>query len=98
MGHVTDTYNDIESLGIEFLRNKYADSGLGIRRKTQLDEYEKMRIVARAMGVDPDKAINKEAFLKPHRTILDPQQQKQEKIDILANAIRESLLSTISVD
>jgi hypothetical protein len=98
MGHQTSTYHDIENLGVEFLRNKYSNSGLGIRRKTQLDEYEKMRIVARSMGLDPDKAINKEAFLKPHRTILDPQQQKQEKIDILAKAIRESILDQIRIN
>ncbi len=31
MGHVTDTYNSIQSLGIEKLRQEYAASGLSIR-------------------------------------------------------------------
>jgi len=33
MGHTVDTYHDIESLGIDKLRNIYASSGLCIRQK-----------------------------------------------------------------
>ncbi len=54
-----------------------------------------MKTLAKALGINPEKVLNKEAFLKPHRTILDPQQQKQEKIDKLAKAIKESLIQSM---
>ena len=31
MGHTVDTYHDIQSKGIEFLRNVYASAGLSIK-------------------------------------------------------------------
>ena len=96
MGHQTSTYHDIENLGTEFLRNKYAMSGLSIKPKTQFDEYEKMRTLALALGMNPNHVINKDGFTKLHRTILDPNQQKQEKIAILSKAIREVVLTSIS--
>ena len=34
MGHTIDTYEDVQSLGIETLRNLYASAGLAIRPKT----------------------------------------------------------------
>ena len=96
MGHQTSTYHDIESLGKETLRNHYATSGLSIKPKTQFDEYEKMATLARALNLDPNKVINKEAMLKPHRTILDPHQLKQEKIAILSKAVKETLLESVA--
>jgi hypothetical protein len=38
MGHTIDTYHDIQSLGIDRLRNAYAASGLAIRSKTQVSK------------------------------------------------------------
>ena len=34
MGHTIDTYEDVQSLGIETLRNLYTTAGLAIRPKT----------------------------------------------------------------
>ena len=35
MGHTVDTYEDVQSLGVETLRNLYTTAGLAIRPKTQ---------------------------------------------------------------
>lgn len=48
MGHTVDTYHDIESLGIDKLRNAYTASGLAIRRKTQVSKVEALKKIIRA--------------------------------------------------
>jgi len=45
MGHVTDTYNNMMSVGVEYLRNLYANSGLGIKPKTKLNKIEMLKEV-----------------------------------------------------
>jgi len=37
MRHVTDTYDDVQSLGVEKLRNAYAAGDLRIRAKTKVE-------------------------------------------------------------
>lgn len=49
MGHTVDTYHDIESKGIEFLRNVYASAGLSTKPKVQTSKIEMVKeVIARA--------------------------------------------------
>ena len=43
MGHTVDTYHDIQSIGIDKLRNVYASSGLSIRKKTQISKIDTLK-------------------------------------------------------
>lgn len=95
MGHQTSTYHDIEGLGIEKLRNSYATAGLSIKPKTQFDKLDMVKALVESLGMNPDKIISKEAMLKPHRTIIDPQKRKQEQIELLSNKLREALTQPI---
>ncbi len=43
MGHTIDTYEDVQSLGIETLRNMYTAAGLVIRQKTQVNKIAQIK-------------------------------------------------------
>ena len=54
MGHTIDTYHDVQSKGVEFLRGIYASKDFGIRPKPKLSLFEQMKVMCRGMGIDPD--------------------------------------------
>ncbi len=91
MGHVVDTYHDIQMKGPEFLRGIYAASGLGIKPKTQLSKIEMLKEVARAWGLDPEKILTKEAQAFPHRTYASPLERDEDHGRTLAEALRETV-------
>src|SRR5665647_1413719 len=62
MGHTVDTYHDIQSLGIDTLRNAYAASGLAIRRKTQVNKVEALKEIIRAWGMNPEQMLTRDAL------------------------------------
>ena len=45
MGHTVDTYHDIQSLGIDRLRQTYASADLKIRARTKLSNIELIKEV-----------------------------------------------------
>ena len=95
MGHVTDTYNDIESVGIEYLRELYRNSGLSIRPHTKLNKIETLKGVILALGLDPNEVLSREAMVKPHRTIIDPTQRQDSDFRILSKTIRKTLIDEL---
>ena len=50
MGKTIDTYEDVQSLGIETLRNLYVSAGLAIRPKTQANRIEQLKRNNQSMG------------------------------------------------
>ncbi len=76
--HLTDRYNDIQSLGIEFLHNIYAKGDLRIRPQTSLTTSDFRRKVLEAMGVDPTKAISQDSLTEPHRIHATPEEREKE--------------------
>lgn len=65
MSHVTDTYNDVQALGVEHLRQLYAAARLSIR-PSQEDSLTKTLVnLLRAAGKDPEKYLRKEAQQNP---------------------------------
>jgi len=95
MGHTISTYHDIQMKGVEFLRNVYASSGLSIRPKTQLNKIEMLKALAMSLGLEPDKVLSKEALSKPHRTLIDPQSQEDDQINVLTIAIKNTILNEL---
>jgi hypothetical protein len=84
MGHVVDTYHDIQSKGVEFLRNIYAKSGLSIRPQSKLDI---MKEFARAQGLDPEKILVEKAFSDPMMAYVDPRRQELADMEHLSKAV-----------
>ena len=95
MGHVTDTYNDIESVGIEHLRDLYRNSGMSIRPQTKVDKLEMLKVLAETLGLNPNEVLIREAMVKPHRTIIDPTQRQDSDFRILSKTIRKTLIDEL---
>jgi site-specific recombinase XerD len=95
MGHTIDTYHDVQSKGVEFLRGIYAARDFGIRPRPKLSVFEQMKVICRGMGIDPDKALVQEAFAEPHRAIISSEDMEARQIQALSSAIKEKLKDEI---
>ena len=62
MGHIPDTYNDIQSNGIEFLRNVYQAAGLSIRPKVKVSKVDALKEIIRAWGMNPEQLLTRQAL------------------------------------
>jgi len=89
MGHKISTYNDIQMKGIDFLRNLYVSSGLSIRPKTKLSKVDQLKMFAESLGLNPDEVLSREAMIRPHRTVIDPE---QNKIEVLNQALKQAII------
>lgn len=59
MGHVTTTYNDMQMLGVEFLRNIYAAAGLSIRPKTKVNRIDMIKEMIRSLGMNSEQVLSR---------------------------------------
>jgi hypothetical protein len=91
MGHVVDTYHDVQMKGVEFLRNIYAASNLCIKPKTQLSRLEMLKQFAQTLGIPPESVLVKEVQATPHRTYVSGSERAEESSRVLAEAIRREL-------
>ena len=57
MGKTIDTYEDVQSLGIETLRNLYQSAGLAIRPKTQVNRIEQLKEIRLSQDSFYEKAF-----------------------------------------
>jgi len=89
MGHTVDTYHDIQSKGIEFLRNVYATAGLSIAPKPKGWELDALKAFARGLGLEPEKVLTQAAFAEPHRAYATPEDHEQAQTRALSIAIKE---------
>lgn len=96
MGHVTDTYNQVQSLGIEKQRQEYSASGLSIKPRTQATRLETIKEVLRAIGEDPDKILTREALTEPAISIA-PEQYENHHTQILQERLQHILQTRQSI-
>jgi hypothetical protein len=96
MGHTVDTYHDIQSKGVEFLRNIYATSGLSIAPKSKGWELDALKAFARGLGLEPEKVLTKVAFAEPHRIYVTNQDREQGQTRTLSLAIKELIKKELS--
>ena len=89
MGHLTDIYNDIQSKGIDFLRNVYSASGLSIRPKTKINKIDALKEIIRAYGMSPEQVLTREALNQPARTQINPDEYENTQLQTLGKALRE---------
>lgn len=89
MGHTVDTYHDIQSKGIEFLRNVYATAGLSIAPKRKGWELDALKAFARGLGLEPEKVLTQAAFAEPHRAYTSSEDREQAQTRALSIAIKE---------
>jgi len=98
MGHTVDTYHDIQSLGVEKLRNIYAASGLAIRSKTKVSKIEVIKEYIRALGVNPEEILTREALSRPARAYIGSQEREDLQLRALSQALKEALKRELLTD
>jgi hypothetical protein len=87
MGHTIDTYHDIQSIGIDKLRNVYAAAGLSIRPKTQVSKVEALKEIIRAWGMNPEQVLARDALAEGATTHKEDLETHQ--LTVLANQIKQ---------
>jgi hypothetical protein len=88
MGHTVDTYHDIQSIGVDRLRNAYAASGLAIRRKTQVSKLEALKEIIRAWGMNPEQLLSRDALAEGAITHRNAEDLENRQLTILSNQLR----------
>jgi len=94
LGHVSDTYNQVQSLGVEKLRQVYANAGLSIRPRTHVSKIEALKEMVRSMGMNPEQVLNSEALTNPAATIHDTESLLDHQTQVLSTTLRELLQAT----
>jgi site-specific recombinase XerD len=95
MGHTINTYEDVQSLGTETLRNLYASAGLAIRPKTQVNRIEQLKEIIRAWGGNPEEILSRDALLRGNHTETQDQTQNHQ-LSILAENIRQIIRKEVT--
>ena len=97
MGHTVDTYHDIESLGIDKLRNICASSGLCIRQKTQTNKVEALKEIIRAWGDNPEKYLTRDALSEGAITHKTDEELENHQLKILSNQLKQLIRQEVTV-
>jgi hypothetical protein len=98
MGHTIDTYDDVQSKGIEFLRKIYATAELRIRPAPKLSPLAQLKVFAIGLGLDPDKLILDGSFVEAHRTIVSSEEMENTQVQILSSAIKDAIKQEVLQD
>ena len=91
MGHTVDTYHDIQSKGVEFLRGLYTNAGLRTRPKGSLTPKDQLRLMARGFGLSPEEAAQLLTSSEPHRSFMTQEEREGHEIKVLCDAITERI-------
>src|SRR5208283_5522771 len=95
MGKTIDTYEDVQSLGINTLRNLYISAGLQIRPKTQQNRIEQLKEIIRAWGDNPEEVLSKDALLRGNITETS-EQNTTHQLSILAEQLKQLIKEEVS--
>ncbi len=91
MAHVTDTYNQVASLGVEKQRQEYAAAGLSIRPRTQISKLDTIKEIIRAMGEDPERILTKETLTRQAICTTPQEDYADQHTQILQDYLRQLL-------
>lgn len=89
MGHVPDTYHDIQSLGIDKLRNIYETAGLAIQKRTQISKIEALKEIIRAWGMNPEQLLTEDALKDGAATHKNTEELENHQLAILSNQLKQ---------
>lgn len=89
MGHTVDTYHDVQSLGVEKLRNIYAGSGLSIKPKTRVSKIDALKEIIRAWGLNPEQLLTREALMQGATTIIGAENRMNHDLLVLSRTLKD---------
>ena len=97
MGHTVDTYHDIQSLGIDKLRNAYSSSGLAIRQKTQINKIDTVKELIRALGMNPEQLLTRDALAEGATTHKNQDDLENHQLTILSRQLKDLIRQDAAV-
>jgi len=97
MGHTVDTYHDIQSLGIDKLRNIYQSAGLAIRKKTKVGKIDALKEIIRAWGMNPEQTLSKDALSDGATTYQNPEEFENRQLQILSDQLKQLIRQEAAV-
>lgn len=89
MGHTEDTYLDIQSLGMDTLRNIYTTASLSIKPKTRVSKIDALKEIIRAWGMNPEQLLTKDALTQAAITNMNPTDMENHQLVLLSNQLKE---------
>ena len=95
MGKTIDTYEDVQSLGIETLRNLYVSAAIHIRPKTKTNRIEQLKEIIRSWGDNPEEILTKDALLRGNITETEDQ-NNDHQLSILAEQLKQIIKEEVS--
>jgi site-specific recombinase XerD len=95
MGHTISTYHDVQMKGIDYLRGIYAASGFSIQSKTRVSKMDTLKEIARAMGLNPEEILTREAQANPNATIIGQERFEDNQIKQISLALKQQVLKEI---
>ena len=95
MGHTIDTYEDVQSLGIETLRNLYTSAGLAIRPKTVANRMTQLKEIIRAWGENPEEILTRDALMRGNITETS-EQNENHQLSFLAEQLKQLVRKEVS--
>ena len=97
MGHTVDTYDDIQSLGIDTLRNIYNSAGLAIRPKTRINKVDALKEIIRAWGMNPEQLLSRDALAEGAITHKNAEDLENRQLTILSNQLKQLIQQAATV-
>lgn len=97
MGHDVDTYDNIQSLRVDKLRNIYAAAGLSIRPKTQTSKVEALKEIIRAWGMNPEQILARDALADGATTRRNQEEAENHQLAVLRNQLKQLIQKEATV-
>jgi site-specific recombinase XerD len=95
MGKTIDTYESIQSLGIETLRNTYVSAGIAIRSKTKANKIEQLKEILRSWGENPEEILTKDALMRGNITEISGDREDRQ-LSLLADSLKKAIKEEVS--
>jgi hypothetical protein len=96
MGKTIDTYEDVQSLGIETLRNLYVAAGLAIRPKTKVNRIEQLKEIIRSWGENPEQILSKDVLVRSNQTVETDEQFQSHQLSVLASELKQIIRKEVT--
>jgi len=90
MGHVLDTYHDVQSKGVDYIRSIYAKADLRIRPRAPDEMTVAKRVIKQLIrGFGPESAslIFQEALAEPQMAYVNGQEREEQELQQLTSAL-----------
>jgi len=96
MGHVTDTYSQVQSLGVEKLRAAYKSANLSIATDSKNGKVDLLKQMLRSLDATPDETAEAfKSFTEQNKIYTDPEKQAQQEMQgfmtVFVNKISDRL-------